>query len=352
MTVIPNASHFLRLLDVLLPKGGAVMAVCEGYFDESGAFAEKPPIFCVSGYFIMAEAARRMADEWVSVLAEYGVPYFHMVDCAHADKSQNIFTPMGKDRRIELVTTLIGLIKKHTLSGFSVIAHGDHFKKSPQESEEPDVYSNCVDMCVSALRSFVQVVRIDGDIAYFFESGHTSQGQAYNRIADRVAEMSASVTFAGKEKVPLLQAADLLAWQTTKFVKDDMSQARKPRKDFVSLMEHQHSFNFIRSKGEDGLFIGVLDWPATRRSRHAVTYTLHKDGPIDYICEGNDETPIIMVMDPIGWRPGGGQLVYVTFDGAQKKHFSLAFDRSRLELTIKALQYVLDDADKAGWHEN
>ena len=328
------------------------MAVCEGYFDESGGFGEDPPIFCVSGYFLMADAARQMADEWVAILAEFGVPYFHMVDCAHADKCQNIFTPMGKERRIELVTKLIGLIKKHTLSGFSVIAHGDHFKKSPHESMEPDVYSNCVDMCVSALRSFIDVVRIEGDVAYFFESGHTSQGRAYNDIAHRIAEMSASVTFAAKDKIPLLQAADLLAWQTTKFVKDDMSRARGPRKDFLSLMEHQHSFNFIRSKGDDGLFLGVLDWPATRRSKRTVTLNLHKDGPIDYFCEDNDPTPIIMVMDPIGWRPGGGQLLYVTFEGAQKKRFSLAFDRSRLELTIKALQFTLADSEKIEWSDN
>lgn len=57
----------------------------EGYFDESGDFDEEPKVFCISGYYLVSEAAKEMHEKWGEVLARHNIPYFHMVDCAHGN---------------------------------------------------------------------------------------------------------------------------------------------------------------------------------------------------------------------------------------------------------------------------
>ena len=54
----------------------------EAYFDESGTHRDSP-LMCVTGYIIDADQCRRFQTEWDEVLSKYGVPYFHMSDCAH-----------------------------------------------------------------------------------------------------------------------------------------------------------------------------------------------------------------------------------------------------------------------------
>jgi hypothetical protein len=103
-----------------------------------------------------------------------------------------------------------------------------------------------------ALDAFLKAHRIGGDMAYFFETGHKNKGRAYNNLAQMIAKMPASLTFAEKQKVRLLQSADLLAWQTAKYVKDALGNTRPPRKDFLSLMEHRHDIDLLSTKKRRG----------------------------------------------------------------------------------------------------
>jgi hypothetical protein len=96
------------------------MFVTEGYFDESGDFDDAAGIFCVSGYFVAADAAKEMDREWKVILDEYKLPFFHMVDCAHGNE---FYATMTLDDRIELVKRLIALIKTYTFEGFSIVAN-------------------------------------------------------------------------------------------------------------------------------------------------------------------------------------------------------------------------------------
>jgi hypothetical protein len=68
------------------------MLMVEGYFDESGDLDDAPGIFCVSGYFVETEAAKRMDAEWCEVLEKYQLGFFHMVDCAHGNEGFEVRT--------------------------------------------------------------------------------------------------------------------------------------------------------------------------------------------------------------------------------------------------------------------
>lgn len=42
-----------------------------------------------------------------------------------------------------------------------------------------------------------------------------------------------------------MQAADILVWQSAKFMQDKVSMARGPRADFVSLIQHPTAFGYV-----------------------------------------------------------------------------------------------------------
>ena len=337
MTAALQRKQFLRLVEVLRPVGG-IMLMIEGYFDESGDLDTPPGIFCLAGYFIETEAAQLMHAEWVDVLHQYQLGYFHMVDCAHGTDG---FEHLNKNERIAVETQLIGLIKKYTIEGFSIFAQADGYLKS---DDAPDPYSECASGCVEALRIFLKMGRVDGKISYFFEKGHDSAGNAYKHIAQKLRKTD-TVTFASKTEVPLLQAADLLAWQSAKYAKDWLypklrgkAPIRQPRKDFQSLVEHSHSFLYMESK--DGKkYMGIEVWPLSKRSPSSVSMSLNSDGPIIYFQEQGSSTPIIPIQKTVGHRMGGGRMVYVAFDGLEDKRFALAFDEPHL---IEALSVLLE----------
>jgi Protein of unknown function (DUF3800) len=316
-------------MDVLLPVGGLVVALTEGYFDESGDFETPPGIFCVSGYVIRSEAAKIMDEKWDEVLRAYDLPYFHMVDCAHG---AGVFAKLSKQEQIDVETKMIGLIKQHTLGGFSVVTKKEAFEAT---KEYPDPYSFSAYISTLALKAWVDALRIEGDLAYFFESGHKNKGSAYRAVADQLGS-SASVTFAAKEKVRLLQAADILAWQTTKYVKDSLSKERPPRKDFMSLMEHIHSIQLLDNKDRQ-LIIRVEEWPESRRSKSSALLVTNSDRSTRAVFENGEILPVIIVDRATGWRLGPQNNALVTFQGIGDKEVVLGFDEMRLSEAIGTL---------------
>lgn len=300
----------------------------EGYFDESGDLNTDPSIFGVAGYFISSDAAEQMDQNWEIVLKKYNVPYFHMVDCASGN---GVFKHLPDMDRAEMVKELISLIKKYTAEGFAFLAKADSYE--PPNNEQLDPYSYCAAGCAKALGTFLQMNRLDANISYFFEAGHANKGRAYNHIAEKVKRPGDSLTFASKEQKRLLQAADLLAWQATKYAKDysfarwtGKEPKRAPRKDFMSLMEHGHCFMYIDREKQ----LNIELWPMSRRSQETKILHAGHDGPIYYWREGEDSTPIFPVERSLAFGMGGAKFAYLAFNGFGDKVFALAFDEIRL----------------------
>lgn len=246
---------------------------------------------------------------------------------------------MPVEERAEIVKKLIALIKKYALEGISMLAQKDSF--DPPRKDAPDPYSYCAASCAQALQMFLRMSRIDGSIAYFFEEGHKNKGNAFRHIAQTVKRETDSLTFASKEKVRLLQAADLLAWQSSKYAKDyfvprqqGRPPKRAPRKDFQSLMEHDHSFMYL---GDAASGVGIELWPMTKRSQFTTHLSMGDDGPITYWRENGEGMPIIPVEQSVGWRMGGGRMALVKFSDFRKKEFGLAFDEPRLHEAVLTL---------------
>jgi hypothetical protein len=117
----------------------------------------------------------------------------------------------------------------------------------PDSPEIGSPYSFCAHVCLTAVHAWANKKQYNGDVAYFFESGHPSQSEA-NDIMNRLFQIPgmkeghryASHAFADKQKVRALQAADLIAWQWFTDRKRIIERKRKvSRKDCYELMHGQ-----------------------------------------------------------------------------------------------------------------
>jgi hypothetical protein len=244
-----EAEIFAHLLEVLLPEGGYVMAIYDVYLDES--YSEGERILAIGGYLVRVDNAKLMDAEWRAVLAEYNLPYFHMAD-AHGDgkKGSGVFSHLNNDQCDQVVRKMIAIIKKYVTVGFAGLTNP---QKEITRGGVVDMYTACLAETVDSLGAWMHHDPT-GKVAFFFEAGHPNGLRAHKFIDEHYARGTwpafAGIAFKNKAELPLLQSADLLVWQATKFLADKIANKRKPRKDFIELVQERHSFGYVLLEGE------------------------------------------------------------------------------------------------------
>ncbi len=262
-----------RLLDIVLPVGGYVVQLVEAYFDESGS-DENSPVLCLAGFIIEKTACVSLDLEWAEILAQFNLPYFRMSACAHGVEP---FDKLTMDERIAVEKLCIAAIKRHITYGIALTVEPKRFDAiMPNSPEIGSAYTLCAHACLTAVRGWANKTGYNGDIAYFFESGHKSQSEA-NALMNRLFERKnlrdehryVSHTFADKGKVLPLQAADLIAWQWFTDHKRRMAGKKpEPRKDCRELMAGQpyHALHYT-----DEMLKGIAS--IVLRNAYPLTFT-------------------------------------------------------------------------------
>lgn len=242
-----SCDSFARLLEIMLPGGGHLMALIEAYFDESGSH-RGAHVICVAGYVFEKDGAIALTHEWRDVLHYYELPYFRMSDCAHGNGP---FAKLSKSERVAVQTAMIGIIKRHTIQGIAATLNKDEFLQCMPQHPLLVGYSFTIQVILAGLRGWIRHNEERGapieHVSYFFEAGHASRGQA-NRIMDLLfsnAGAKAALRYSGhafveKEKTPCVQAADLLAWQWYTDKRHEL-EGKPRRKDCESLLQHHHN---------------------------------------------------------------------------------------------------------------
>lgn len=220
----------------------------EAYFDESGT--HKGALrSCVAGYVIESEQRVRMQADWDEVLDRYGLPYFHMSECAHgvgAFKNSNI-DPKG---RSEICRRLIELIKLRTEIGVVVSVSQLVFDSVASRILPVDAYSFCVNYCMNGVIAWARKAGYSGKISYFFEACHASQKVAQNivngfsqdkRIRAGLQYHSHSFVSEDSKRMCGLCAADLLSWEVCAAINNKYGPKRRaPRLSVLNLLNKTH----------------------------------------------------------------------------------------------------------------
>jgi hypothetical protein len=231
---------------------GGIVAFLECYFDESGSHGGSP-VLCVAGYIFEKEQCKALDLGWKQVLERYRLPFFHMTSCAH---HQYPFDHLSLDDCIEAQKAMIGLINQHALLGLAMVVNEHDYKVMFGESSPAGTpYSFCCWQILAGIRAWINRTNFQGEIAYFYEAGHDSMGEA-NALMNRIFKEPhlregyryAGHGFVDKKKVRPVQTADILAWHWATQMKRWLNNNHKMRADFRALAEKPQHELFIANR--------------------------------------------------------------------------------------------------------
>lgn len=222
----------------------------EAYFDESGTHRGSQ-LLCLAGYIFKSDMAEEFSNKWNDLLSSYGLTTFHMVDCAHGNEE---FKNITIDDRIYIEKSAIFLIKKYALLGIAVVMQPERFELIvPYHPRIGDAYSFVAHHCLDGVSQWISANKYVGEVAYFFEAGHSSQSLTDRLFKENLCRGNegwnrgyVGHAFIEKQNAAMIQAADLLAWQVYKDTNNNIG-FKDRRKDFIELISNvgQHRIGWI-----------------------------------------------------------------------------------------------------------
>jgi hypothetical protein len=238
------------------------------YFDESGTHKGSRAL-SVAGFLARADEWGAFTVEWEDALAEWGLPFFHMVDFENRRKGYD----WPEEVRRARISRLLAIIDRHVLGSVGIgISLGDYDAVFPegevpegpnirelapgiwapgsQEPGEPEPptprpgdlrrksggpYGLAATAAALDVTKLIKGLTGDPHVAYVFEAGAVGAGQILKIFQDILADESTrretrvlSITFEDKRQFPQLQAADLLAYELHKHLPRQLGLEVRP----------------------------------------------------------------------------------------------------------------------------
>ena len=222
------------------------MAVLEAYFDESGRTGGT---FCVAGYVFAPLESKRFGEEWRKAVG--GSWPFHMAEFAAGKdkvKREVPFEGMSEPDRRALLVRLVNTINRRMTLAISVSCKtGDIQNLNPGIRGLRSAYSVCCYLCQGLLANWITQRGSSDRVAYLFESGHRFRGEAdfimglagQHEISRQWARYEGHA-FGTRNNSPQLQAADLYAWELSKFLDETVDQRKRPMRRSLKALVLPH----------------------------------------------------------------------------------------------------------------
>lgn len=203
------------------------MAMFTAYFDSSGK--ESSTTMSIGGFVSDMAKWLRFEKEWYALLDEHGIENpFHMTDfmAAKSDK----YRPW-KGRWNDFLTPALYLIKRRINKSFAYVVSLDAVARMHREFVIPSTHYLATDirrplaLCgmatIHKVISWANAKSEEGldidDLRIVFDRGDEHRGALAAAIRK---EYHIEPTFESKEKLPPLQAADIVAWYMAKGLRD------------------------------------------------------------------------------------------------------------------------------------
>jgi hypothetical protein len=139
----------------------------------------------VAGYLFEVERCRKFDKDLAAVLSAIGVKVLHAADRAARRKE---FKGKSREQCDAVLKDAVALVKKHASFGVAVMvseAEFDRLAPAGWRRAAGGPYTACVQVCMAAVGKWVRSNAPSERVAYFFEKGHTSEGEA-NRYLKRL----------------------------------------------------------------------------------------------------------------------------------------------------------------------
>jgi hypothetical protein len=208
------------------------------YMDETGVH-EGSPTVAVSAYIARPKTWRAWTKAWN--LAKRPIKVFHATDCANC---QGEFVGWTNDKRDPFVAKLLKVLPAHLIAGLVIAIQMDDFKKALTGREDlvemvGNPYTCCFQWSITTIVELAnQYGRPErGESIAFVHEVNDFKGEALKTF-DYVKQFhnpkgtKLSLTLGSKADYPPLQAADVLAYEGGKFLRDPEG---KPRRAWTAL---------------------------------------------------------------------------------------------------------------------
>lgn len=204
------------------------------YCDESYTHAPEPRVYTVAGYLSTDVQWRKFRKEWRRVLEAEGLDHFHMVDF-HACKPP--YDSWSKDKRAKFLASLHTVIHGRTLMSVATTADVEEFESLSPEQRKALVspHAFAAKNCMKAVGLWAAEHIINHPvIAYVFEEGPPHDKQLSRLVKTLTDEdkwffRMASLSFGQKKLLNPLQAADVVAYESTKEIARKVNPFNKRR---------------------------------------------------------------------------------------------------------------------------
>lgn len=190
-------------------------------FDDSGGY-KQTDFISIAGYVASDEKWGTFSDEWLALLRHHKIPYVHMRTLVPL---QGPYKNLRWDvvHRNEVLLEFVELIKKHVLAGFAIALDAKHFRKLPNDADKVigNPHHFCVARLLRLIRETLATVRMDEANTLVFDDSDEFSVPYHGIVRElrkqpEYKKIIGSVCFADDEIYNPLQAADVLAWESTK----------------------------------------------------------------------------------------------------------------------------------------
>jgi hypothetical protein len=221
-----------------------MMSAYSLYCDAAGG--EDHGFIVVAGYLSNCDKWQMFEEEWKILLAENGLPYFHMKEFAQS-KGPFANWKDDEDRRASFLSKAAQIIKNRVLRSFACLVEFSVFDsvaaRYPLKDLAGNPYALAGRSCVAKAGNSLEGV--GSDVTYVFEDGDKGKGELM-RIMERdgyplpVFRPSRDRIVKGNliRGVIPLQAADFAAYEIRKHISEDPEELKpleKYRKSIAAL---------------------------------------------------------------------------------------------------------------------
>src|SRR5271157_1125684 len=213
------------------------------FFDDSGKLGGDGDFVCMAGYIADGEAWDNFTNKWALLLLKHGLPYIHMREFIPL---KGVYRNLNWDntRRDEVLAEFIDLIREHVIAGFGIGVDAKYFRSMSKDvkRELGDPHMFCFQRILRVVVKKLRSVGYEGTMSPIFDDCEQYSTRCYRMWSRwRVKEpdfgrLVPSITFADDKVYAPLQAADILAWESHKQLKQEAANY-KPRKQFERLMQ-------------------------------------------------------------------------------------------------------------------
>lgn len=206
-----------------LPAEERLLALISGYFDDSRKEGE---ILVLAGYVAYANQWDHFERLWSEVLAAHGVPYFHMREMAGPNGVFKKWHPPKEhqDEVLVFFKDLVSTIRRCGLQMFaSAVWVKDLERLNTEKGIELEPYPLAAYSClaqiaqkheISVTAVFDRIEKVDSKLVVA-----RSYAESDRHLFPGLCDLITSVPLAkdlNSRRVPALQAADFIAWETRK----------------------------------------------------------------------------------------------------------------------------------------